>query len=217
MKQSYQTAKNAVNTSRTPAPPKQPGYSATATTMDPVANLLGGDRTIAYKASLAHAVGSSLAGLLLSQFWYWTNHLGAEGEERDGWFFKGRDEIFEETALTRYEQEGARKRLIQLGVLEEERRGVPARLWFRLNKDRLYELLHEYLQSIPRDSSTGHVPATQLGEFPPTGDATNKMGEIPPTRQGNFPQQDRGETPSKQAGFPPTITESTHQTTSKNT
>ncbi|MCC6485540.1 MAG: hypothetical protein IT209_11895 [Armatimonadetes bacterium] len=54
-------------------------------------------------------------------------------------------EITDETGLTRTEQENARKKLVRLGLLEEQRRGTPAKLWFRLNKDALYELLAHYL------------------------------------------------------------------------
>ena len=43
--------------------------------IDAVADLLGGGRSISYKTDLAHMTGSVTAGLLLSQFWYWTNIL----------------------------------------------------------------------------------------------------------------------------------------------
>lgn len=112
-------------------------------TMDRVADLLGGGRTVAFKTDLAHATGSVTAGLLLSQFWYWSN--SRDVTDREGWFWKTMPEIQEETGLTRTEQENARRRLVQAGVLEEERRGVPARLWFRVDKAGLYRLLSDYL------------------------------------------------------------------------
>jgi hypothetical protein len=115
----------------------------TAGCMDNVADLLGGGRTIAYKTDLAHATGSVTAGLLLSQFWYWSN--SRDVADRDGWFWKTMPDITDETGLTRTEQENARKRLVQHGILREERRGTPAKLWFRLDKNALYELLAQYL------------------------------------------------------------------------
>ena len=111
--------------------------------MDKVADLLGGGRTIAYKTDLAHAAGSVTAGLLLSQFWYWAN--SRDVTDRDGWFWKTMPEITDETGLTRTEQENARKKLVHLGILHEQRRGTPAKLWFRLDKDALYDLLACYL------------------------------------------------------------------------
>ena len=110
--------------------------------MDPVADLIGGDRIVAFRAALGHATGSALCGLLLSQFWYWTNTDVVK--DREGWFYKTSEEIKSETAMTRTEQETTRKKLKSLKVLEEELRGLPRKLYFRINKDELYALLREY-------------------------------------------------------------------------
>ena len=96
-----------------------------------VSYLLGGG-VVAYQRALARAVGSHSAGLLLSQFWYWSEKLP---EERDGWFYKTQDEIYDETVMTRWEQETARRKLRELGILEEAKRGVPAKLWFRIEEE----------------------------------------------------------------------------------
>src|SRR5581483_3759830 len=94
------------------------------------------DRPVAYHPILARVTGALSAGVLLAQFLYWTPRADA-----NGWFHKTRDAIETETALGRSEQETARKRLRAVGVLEEELRGVPAKLHYRLNLDRLTELL----------------------------------------------------------------------------
>jgi hypothetical protein len=62
---------------------------------------------------------------------YWHNRMDG------GWMYKTQANITSETALTRDEQETARKRLIALGVLEEELRGVPATMHYRINAERL--------------------------------------------------------------------------------
>ncbi|MGL1664079.1 hypothetical protein ACSTJP_00070, partial [Vibrio parahaemolyticus] len=67
--------------------------------------------------------------LMLSQALYWSKRTN----DPDGWFYKSQVEWEEETGMTRYEQEGARKALIKLGVLEELKRGVPCRLHYRVN------------------------------------------------------------------------------------
>lgn len=108
--------------------------------IDLIASYLLDGGVVAYQKGLAHAVGDVCAGLLISQFWYWTARLP---EDRDGWFFKTQDELLEETALTRWEQETARKRLKSLGLLEEVKKGVPAKLWFRINRSAVIELLRE--------------------------------------------------------------------------
>ena len=53
--------------------------------------------------------------------------------ERDGWFWKTAAEWQRETGLSRREQDSARRILRALGLLEEQRRGMPARRWFRLD------------------------------------------------------------------------------------
>lgn len=117
--------------------------------MDPVADLLGGGRVVAYKVVIAHAVGSVTAGVWLSQLWFWTNHWSSSNHQNpdrwDGeWLTWTQDEITAQTALTRRESDTARRILRDLGIIEEERRGLPARVWYRLDKTRLYALLTEY-------------------------------------------------------------------------
>ena len=67
-----------------------------------------------------------------------------------GWFYKTQKEIRDETGLTREEQETARRRLISAGVLEEDRRGVPAKLYFRVKADALELLLLKKIKEKPR-------------------------------------------------------------------
>jgi hypothetical protein len=93
---------------------------------------------VAYQRAIAHAVGDALAGLFFSQLWYWA---GRQPDDRDGWFFMTQEQLFTETALSRREQETSRRKLRELGVLEEELRGHPARLWYRINVRAVIQLL----------------------------------------------------------------------------
>lgn len=87
------------------------------------------DKPIAFHRCYAAISGSVTAGLMLAQALYWTPR-----EPRgDGWFYKTRDQWHEETCLTRSEQETARKKLKQRGLMQEELRGLPAQLWFKVN------------------------------------------------------------------------------------
>jgi hypothetical protein len=114
--------------------------------MKAVADLLGGGEVVAYRPVFAHIFGGATAALLLSQFWFWTNTPTVKGRTGNGWFWKSQKEITEETGLTRRETETARRKLTALGVLQEDLRGVPATLHFRLDKERLFSLLWEHLQ-----------------------------------------------------------------------
>ncbi len=95
---------------------------------------------VAFYLSLSQLAGSIPAGLLLSQSLYWTSH-GRDVDANDGWFHKTHEQWQQETALTRAEQETARKRLRALGLLQEVYRGMPRRLWYRIDLARLGDLL----------------------------------------------------------------------------
>ncbi|EGT0451665.1 hypothetical protein [Serratia marcescens] len=122
------------------------------------------DRPIAFQPSFV-GLGAGVTGaVLLSQLVYWPNRM-------DGWFYKTQAELTTETVLSRYEQEGARKKLVTAGVLEEDRRGVPAKLYFRVNKNRLEALLIQYAenQQTGMRKFRGQVcrkPPSQIGEIP---------------------------------------------------
>lgn len=102
------------------------------------------DRPIAVPPIFKKVAKSAAAAILLSQAWYWTKTLP---QDRDGWFFKTQAEWEEETGLTRYEQETARKNLVKLGFLKEARKGNPARLWFCVCQTTLANEIAATLQS----------------------------------------------------------------------
>lgn len=88
-------------------------------------------RPIVYYPSMNAVTGSANATIFLSRLVQW---LGTQNDP-DGWIYKTRDEFTEETGLSRWEQEAARKQLRSAGLLHEERRGVPARLYYRVDLD----------------------------------------------------------------------------------
>ena len=97
------------------------------------------DRPIAFHRCLAELGGSVNAGLMLSQALYWAKRTKAG----DGWFWKTAEEWQDETYLTRTEQATARKQLKRLSCWQEELRGVPAKLFYRVDLDELDQLLSE--------------------------------------------------------------------------
>ncbi|WP_395146379.1 hypothetical protein [Armatimonas sp.] len=154
-----------------------------------ILNLLIGEGVVAYQRGLARAVGCHSAGLLLSQFWYWTQRLP---EGRDGWFHKTMPEIEYETVMGRREQDTARKRLRDLGLLEEKRMGQPAKLWFKLNRSAVVELLRKDVRqrnqqnssqdSLQSDLQFGGKRQTRLAESAKL-DCTNAPNKIGGKRQ----------------------------------
>lgn len=93
------------------------------------------EKPIAYHRPLIRKFGI-VPGIFLGQLLYWQGR-GSKGE----WVYKTQAEMKEETCLSRQNQETARKKLIEAGVLEEKLAGIPAQLHFRVNLAKLAECL----------------------------------------------------------------------------
>lgn len=94
-------------------------------------------RPVAFYPAFAELGGSVEAGLFLSQACYWT----PRGNDDEGWFYKTQSDWHAETMLSRRQQEKARAHLVHRGLISERLAGVPARLYFRVNWERLQGLL----------------------------------------------------------------------------
>ncbi len=97
-------------------------------------------RPVAYWASLAKATGSVKLAVLLSQLWYWRD----KGHDPDGWVYKTRESIYDETGLSRQEQETARKLGRELGILREIKKRIPPIIHFQIDVSALANLLKEH-------------------------------------------------------------------------
>lgn len=102
-------------------------------------NSADADYLISYPRSFVTTTGNMASAILLSQLL----RLSKNATETDGWIPKTETAWRELTGLTRHEQIAARKILRTVKVLEEEVRGMPATLYFRLNYDELARLLPE--------------------------------------------------------------------------
>lgn len=116
------------------------------------------DRPIAFQRPFVALTGSITAALMLSQAVYWQRRCKADG----GWWWKTREEWTEETGMTREEQEGARKKLAASGFWKEERRGMPAKLFFSLDMQAIKVALQKLVLPV------GGIPADKTEAFPPT-------------------------------------------------
>ena len=112
---------------------------------------LVGPYVVAYHPSFAAIGGSVNAGLFLAQLFYWHDR----GSDPDGWIYKTQAEWEEETGLSRWEQETARRRLRERGLVEEKLAGLPARLHYRLDVERLIALLSARVTRTPSPPAGG--------------------------------------------------------------
>ena len=178
------------------------------------------DRPIAYNPAFAKlragkVKSGPVAAVFLSQLVYWHNRMDG------GWMYKTQADISLETALTRDEQETARKRLVSLGVLEEDRRGVPATMHYRINTERLEALLLETGKPVKKASQDKtRLRNIQNVEMPQSGlvqsrkldcgDSTNKDVETPQTSMGQPNEQACGDPTNFHTGD---YTENTQEST----
>ncbi|PLS87436.1 MAG: hypothetical protein CYG60_01895 [Actinobacteria bacterium] len=98
------------------------------------------------------------AGVYVRQLVFWDG----KGQDPDGWIYKKEDEMEAETGLRRRAQREARKILTACQVLEEKRKGVPCRLFYRVNLENLAEVLeapgstlNQWKRGTKKDPETG--------------------------------------------------------------
>jgi len=106
-------------------------------------NLLKTLQPITFHRVFVDVTGSINAALMLSQALYWTNHIKPD---RNGWFYKTKEEWQAETGLSRHEQDKARERLINLKLLKTRRAKVFSdaaitATWFQIDLDALQSAL----------------------------------------------------------------------------
>ena len=108
---------------------------------------LQGSSPIAVYVPVIHITGSLKAAIFLSQLIYWTQK-GISIERNDGWIFKKSKEIFNETGLTRREQDTIKNKLTSIEVLEHKRTkiGMNSGQAFKVNLQKLGQLMAEFLQ-----------------------------------------------------------------------
>jgi len=110
------------------------------------------DLPVTFHPCLVPICGSVTAALLLSYAIGTTQESEAghfadlQRDFVDGWFTLSQDQWTRETGLSRWEQETARRLLRQAGLLSERREGMPARVWFKVDKAAIAQALQRQAQ-----------------------------------------------------------------------
>jgi len=151
--------------------------------------LLG--RPVAYQPSLTLLPGVSVqAAIFLSQALFLGNTPTAQ--KRGGWFWKEQqgdcDSWEAETGMSAKQQVTARRQLVAIGVLEEKRQGVPAKTWYRVDCERLAQLLAEALDPEEAPASPHGQPDSPNGRNCnlPTGETRDAQPECTESPDGSF-------------------------------
>jgi len=103
------------------------------------------DLPVSFNRCLVPITGGVTAALMLSQA-IWTSQ--AIDCAAHAWFSKCQDQWSDETGLSRWEQETARRALRSAGFLEERRVGMPAKLWYRVRPEAVWRALQAYAAEV---------------------------------------------------------------------
>jgi hypothetical protein len=105
------------------------------------------DLPVSFHRCLVPITGGVTAALMLSQAISTTQTLE---HAASGWFARSQDQWTEETGLSRWEQETARRALRSAGFLEERRNGMPAKLWYRVRPEAVWRALQANAVAVGR-------------------------------------------------------------------
>lgn len=164
-------------------------------------------RPIAFNRAFVDLGLGMCGAMMLSQALYWRRRT----RDEDGWFYKSQAEWQDETGMTRREQETARRRLAQAGLLEEKRKGVPARLHFRVNIDALEAALLSLSSSLA-ESANQERKANKNNSLAESASQVCTNGA---TSMAENAKQDCTKAPGKNGGKRQSITEITTETTAE--
>lgn len=123
------------------------------------------DRPIAFHRCFVDLAGSVNAALMLSQAVYWQRC-----NDESAWWFQTQEKWERETGLSKREQETARRDLRELSFWEERFSGLPRKLYFRVDLDKLLDAVAINDKTRPLDDDIGGLNS-------PRGDSASDSKE----------------------------------------
>lgn len=151
-------------------------HTQKSTARQALRSILGG-RPIAFHPELARILGGIAEAIYFQQLHFW----GDKGHDPDGWIYKSKKDIQDETTLTRDQQDRIRKKLEKMGALEtckKQIKGAPT-LHYRTNIDFLIDQMVETETRETHDSKSGK-PANQNSGKPANPLYTENTTETTP-------------------------------------
>ena len=109
------------------------------------------DRPIVYHRIYSEITGTTSAGLFTSQLVYWSKAVG----HRE--FYKTDADIGKELAMRSKELRNAKRKIEELGIFEITVKGVPAKTYYKLNINRLLQLMMEHQKQLNIENETGQT------------------------------------------------------------
>lgn len=106
-----------------------------------VLNLLAGNNFLVVNKDLMKMLGLESAvmlGELASEYVYWE----AQGKLDNGFFYSTVENVESNTTLTGYQQREALKKLKELGIVEIERKGIPAKRYIKVCEQQVVKIFN---------------------------------------------------------------------------
>lgn len=95
------------------------------------------NKTIAKKLGLHESI---FLGEIISEYDYWSKRKELT---EDGYFYSTLENVTEATTLSEYQQRSIVKHLIQLHIIDMKIAGMPAKRYFKINEEELYNVIIE--------------------------------------------------------------------------
>ena len=146
--------------------------------------ILNPDNTMSFNRYIAHAIGITETIIYFSLISKMMNHMKNNRLDNEGFFYATVGDIQESTTIKKEKQIVAIKRLVEIGLIETKKAGIPARKYFRIvkNLELLLQLTAkgEAVAQNIRDEYRNRMrtsrksDSNQLSENPTTSERTDK-------------------------------------------
>jgi len=98
-------------------------------------NFITVNKTLMLSLGIDEAI---MIGELASEYDYWETK---EQLDEDGFFYSTVEKVEENTTLTKYKQKKALDKLQKLGIVEVQRKGLPAKRYVKIHEEKLLQIL----------------------------------------------------------------------------
>ena len=105
--------------------------------------------TVMYGEFVAICGRNLQAASLLSNLFWWLDVADKKYPERQGWIYKTAEQLETEAGLTRRGYEKARSGLLELGVIRYKRAEVHGKMFWSINREKLFELIYKVRGETP--------------------------------------------------------------------
>ena len=104
-------------------------------------NLLSSSSFLIVNKQLARCIGLKET-ILLADLISKEEYFIETSQINNGWFFNTENNIEQDTTLTRYQQRKCLKTLVKHKIIEVKRKGIPAKLYFKINEQQVVQFLN---------------------------------------------------------------------------